>query len=335
MNTAPEAVREWPPNQLRGELRLNEPLSDHTSWRVGGPAERFYLPADRDDLVLFLRALPAGEPLFWLGLGSNLLVRDGGIRGTVVCTRNRLRVLRRAGENLVYAEAGVPCALVAKMCMEQELTGAEFLAGIPGTMGGALAMNAGAFGGETWNLVRRVTTVDRFGEVRDRAPADFEVGYRSVRGPEGEWFLACELALAAGDGFAGRDRIKSLLARRNETQPTNLPSCGSVFRNPEGDYAARLIEATGLKGYCLGGAQVSEKHANFIINTGSATAADIEALILHVRAEVRRSQGRDLVPEVKVVGLEQLPVVSSRLSEKTTDSQRPITDNFQLPSEVK
>lgn len=290
------------PDLLRGELRLNESLSGHTSWRVGGPAERFYIPADRDDLLTFLRDLPPAEPLFWLGLGSNLLVRDAGIPGTVICTRNRLKVLQRVGETGMYAEAGVPCALVAKLCVEQGLTGAEFLAGIPGTMGGALAMNAGAFGGETWPLVRRVTTVDRFGTVRERGPEDFSVGYRTVHGPEGEWFLACELALEPADSGAGRDRIKTLLARRGETQPTNQPSCGSVFRNPEGDFAARLIESCGLKGHAIGGACVSEKHANFIINTGTATAADLEALIFHVQAEVKRLRGRELIPEVKIVG---------------------------------
>ncbi len=302
MNSAREAIRDAPREELRGETRLNEPLSEHTSWRVGGPAERFYLPADLDDLLLFLSRLAPEEPLFWLGLGSNLLVRDGGIAGTVVCTRNRLKNLRCLDEVRVYAEAGVPCAHVAKFCAEQGLAGAEFLAGIPGTLGGALAMNAGAFGGETWNLVERVATVDRRGTLRRRSPADFTVGYRSVRGPEGEWFVAGELRLNPEEGSAGREKIKALLARRNETQPTNQPSCGSVFRNPEGDYAARLIESSGLKGYSIGGARVSEKHANFIINTGSATAAEIEALIHHARDEVRRLQGRELIPEVRIVG---------------------------------
>jgi UDP-N-acetylmuramate dehydrogenase len=332
MMTAREAFRSTPP--LRGEMRLNELLADHTSWRVGGPAERFYLPADLDDLVAFLTTLPPDEPLFWLGLGSNLLVRDGGIPGTTICTRNRLKTMVRTGEGRVYVESGVPCAHVAKFCAEQGLVGAEFLAGIPGTMGGALAMNAGAFGGETWTIVERVTTVDRRGIRRDRDPSDFTVGYRSVKGPEGEWFLACELSLAAGDGTASREKIKGLLARRNETQPTNLPSCGSVFRNPEGDFSARLIEACGLKGYTIGGAQVSEKHANFIINTGSATAADMETLVFHVQAEVLRVHGRELIPEVRIVGVEQLPVVSAQPSENdadygqaTTDNRQPITDH--------
>jgi len=287
---------------LRGEMRYNEPLADHTSWRVGGPADRFYLPADMDDLVLFLRSLPCDEPVLWLGLGSNLLVRDGGIRGTVICTRNRLRELRRPDHERIYTEVGVPCAHVARFCSEQELTGAEFLAGIPGTMGGALAMNAGAFGGETWPLVVRVLTVDRSGTLRNRSPSDFCVGYRSVKGPENEWFLACELQLQAGDAVAGRERIRALLAKRSASQPINLPNCGSVFRNPEGDHAARLIEACGLKGYRIGDACVSEKHANFIINIGAATAADIEALIQFVQSTVEQAYGQRLVPEVRIVG---------------------------------
>jgi len=301
--TASLATARHQPEALRGELRLNEPMSEHTSWRVGGPAERFYLPADLDDLLSFLRQLDSDEPLFWLGLGSNLLVRDGGIQGTVICTRNRLKGLRALSEDRIYAEAGVPCGHIAKFCSERRLDGAEFLAGIPGTLGGALAMNAGAFGGETWPLVERVTTVDRHGALFQRSSADYKVGYRSVLGPEGEWFVSAELRLERNDDGAGREKIKALLARRNETQPTHLPSCGSVFRNPAGDYSARLIEASGLKGHRLGGACVSEKHANFIINTGAATAADIESLIFHVRDEVLRQQGRELIPEVRIVGM--------------------------------
>ncbi|CAL1240189.1 UDP-N-acetylmuramate dehydrogenase [Candidatus Methylocalor cossyra] len=289
-----------PVGALRGELRRNEPLAAHTTWRVGGPAERFYLPADIKDLGAFLATLEPEEPLFWLGLGSNLLVRDGGIAGTVICTRNRLRGLRQLDHRRIYVEAGVPCARVARFCAERGLAGTEFLAGIPGTMGGALAMNAGAFGGETWPLVRRVLTMDRRGTVRERTPEHFQVGYRRVQGPASEWFLAAELDLAAGP--AGREKIRELLARRGATQPTQLPSCGSVFRNPEGDYAARLIEACGLKGYAIGGAQVSEKHANFIVNTGAARAWEIEALIRHVQAEVRRVTGVELTLEVSIVG---------------------------------
>jgi UDP-N-acetylmuramate dehydrogenase len=287
---------------IRGVIRLNEPMAEHNSWRAGGLADRFFLPADLDDLAEFLKTLPAAEPLFWIGLGSNLLVRDGGVRGTVICTRNRLKQLALLGPGHVEVQAGVPCAHVAKFCAEQGLVGAEFLAGIPGTMGGALAMNAGAFGGETWSLVRRVATIDRRGRLRQREPRDYQVGYRTVRGPDEEWFVSCEISLVPGDVVASRAKIKGLLARRNETQPTSQPSCGSVFRNPEGDFSARLIETSGLKGHAIGGARVSEKHANFIVNTGNASAADIEELVLHVQSEVLRLQGVELIPEFKIVG---------------------------------
>jgi len=287
---------------LRGTLLLDEPMARHTSWRVGGPAQRFYSPADIADLSEFLRRLPLDENLVWLGLGSNLLVRDGGIRGTVIALHAALNGLELTAAQTVRAEAGVPCAKVARFCARHNRVGAEFLVGIPGTFGGALAMNAGAFGGETWRVVTAVQTIDRYGSVRNRAPADFQVGYRQVQGPHDEWFVGAHLQLAAGDGAAAQALSKQLLERRNQTQPTNQPSCGSVFRNPEGDHAARLIEAAGLKGYCIGGACVSEKHANFIVNIGSASAADIEALIEHVAQTVARVHGVRLVREAHIVG---------------------------------
>lgn len=288
---------------IGGTLRTNEPLADYTSWRVGGRADRLYLPAGSDDLMTYLAGLPTGEPLFWLGLGSNVLVRDGGLRGTVICTKGRLKQMQRFGQDRVFAESGVASAQVARFCVEHGLVGAEFLAGIPGTLGGALAMNAGAFGGEIWKVVVRVCTVNRRGRVRWRDRSEFAVGYRSVEGLQrDECFLGAELDLVPGDAVAARARIRELLARRAASQPTNVPSCGSTFRNPPGDYAGRLIEAAGLKGYRIGGAQVSPKHANFIVNTGRATALDIEQLIFHVRAEVLRLSGIELEPEVRIVG---------------------------------
>ncbi len=278
-------------------------MANYTSWRVGGRADRLYLPTGSDDLVAYLASLPAAEPLFWLGLGSNLLVRDGGLRGTVICTKGRLKQMQRLGQDRVLVESGVASAQVARFCAENGLVGAEFLAGIPGTLGGALAMNAGAFGGETWNVIARVQTADRRGHARWRDRSAFSVGYRSVEGlkPD-EWFLGAELHLVQGDVSEARGRIRALLARRAASQPTNVPSCGSTFRNPPGDYAGRLIEAAGLKGYRIGGAQVSPKHANFIVNTGRATASDIERLLLFVQAEVLRWSGIELQPEVRIVG---------------------------------
>ncbi len=287
---------------LRGRLLRHEPMSRHTSWRVGGPADSLYIPADLDDLAAFLKQLPVNEPLHWVGLGSNLLVRDGGLRGTVVLTSGALNGLSLASEHMVRAEAGVASAKVARFSTDHDLTGAEFLAGIPGTVGGALAMNAGAFGGETWNIVHAVETLDRHGERRVRLAADYEVGYRRVAGPAGEWFVAAHFRLLHDVQGQGKALIKSLLAKRGATQPTQLPNAGSVFKNPPGDHAARLVEAAGLKGTREGGACVSDLHANFIVNQDRATAADIERLIARVQAEVQKKFGVQLEPEVRVVG---------------------------------
>ncbi len=285
-----------------GRLLHNERLAKYTSWRVGGVAERLYIPYDRADLIEFVKQLPTDEPVFWMGLGSNLLVRDGGIRGTVISTKGRLKAMCLADDGSVYVEAGVPCAHVARFGCELGLVGAEFLAGIPGTMGGALKMNAGAFGGETWGIVKNVDMLNAAGEVIRRNPEDFTVAYRSVKGCEGEWFLSANLMLTEGDTAVSQQKIRELLEKRAKTQPTNQPSCGSVFKNPEGDHAARLIEQAGLKGYALGGACVSEKHANFIVNTGNATAAEIEALIKFVQVKVKEKQGVVLQTEVCMVG---------------------------------
>ncbi len=288
---------------LRGVLLHNEPMARHTTWRVGGPARQFYQPLDADDLAMFLRQLPEAEPLFWVGLGSNLLVRDGGIHGTVIMTSGTLNGLAVGQDAVtVRAEAGVPCAKVARFSARHDLTGIEFFAGIPGTVGGALAMNAGAFGGETWPVVRAVETLDRNGVSHMRAPSDYQISYRHVVGPANEWFIAAHFNLQKGDGAASMAQIKDLLEKRNRTQPTNQPSCGSVFRNPPDDHAARLIEASGLKGICIGGACVSAKHANFIVNTGTATAADIEMLIARVAETVEREHGIILVREAHIIG---------------------------------
>lgn len=286
---------------MSGRLLQNVPMHRYTSWRVGGPADRLYVPASLEGLRDFLRGLPPGEPLYFVGLGSNLLVRDAGVRGTVVLMHDALTGLRFEGA-MVYAEAGVTCAKLARFAARQHLAGAEFMAGIPGTVGGALAMNAGCHGGETWDVVHKALTVDRHGNLHERTQVDVEVGYRHVALPGEEWFVAAWFQLQPGDAAEGGRKIKELLARRLATQPLNLPNAGSTFRNPDGDHAARLIEACGLKGYRIGGAQVSEKHANFIVNLGEATAADIEALIGHVHATVLREQGVDLQREVKIIG---------------------------------
>ena len=286
---------------VQGELRFDEPMSRHTSWRAGGSADVLFVPASVDDLATFLRELDRDTPILWHGVGSNLLVRDGGIRGVVVSATKMLRDLERLDSFLVRAGAGLPCTQLARQCIRWGLGPSEFFAGIPGTVGGALAMNAGAHGGETWERVESVRTIDRDGEIHERAPAEYTVGYRSVTGPANEWFLEAIFRLDP-EVTPSMDTMKAMLERRKTTQPLGLPSCGSVFRNPPGDYAARLIEAAGLKGYRIGGAEVSEKHANFIINRDEATATDIEELIEHVRQTVRDVHGIELVHEVKIVG---------------------------------
>ena len=225
-------------------------------------------------------------------------MRDGGLRGAVIDTHGVFDDLERVTENEVWCGSGVACAKLAKQCVKWGLGPAEFFAGIPGTLGGALAMNAGAFGGETWNHVISVATLDRAGVRRERPASDYAVGYRHVQGPLNEWFLGARLRFELQPGVSN-DAIRMLLARRKATQPIGEWSCGSVFTNPPGDHAARLIDSLGLKGFRIGGARVSEMHANFIVNDGTATAADIESLIQHVQATVERTHGVQLKPEVR------------------------------------
>jgi UDP-N-acetylmuramate dehydrogenase len=280
----------------------DEPMARHVSWRAGGKADRFFAPKQLRELSSFLRTLPSDEPILMVGLGSNLLVRDGGYRGTVILMHSaELRPEVRGGR--IYAEAGVAAPKVARFAATHGFAGAEFLAGIPGTVGGALAMNAGCYGSETWDVVDSVETVDREGTVHRRKKSEFEIGYRHCAGPKDEWFIGALFELPRGDGEASRARIKELLAKRVATQPLSLPNAGSVFRNPPGDHAARLIESCGLKGLERGGARVSEKHANFIVNPkGAARASDIEWLIEKTKSVVKEKAGMDLVAEVRIVG---------------------------------
>ncbi|MDD3883982.1 MAG: UDP-N-acetylmuramate dehydrogenase [Gallionella sp.] len=290
--------------QLRGELLSDVPMRRHTSWRAGGQADRAYRPADLADLQAFLATLPSDEPIYPVGLGSNLLVRDGGLRGTVLLMHGALTGLRMTAPAEIYAEAGVAGAKLARFAAQNDLCGAEFFAGIPGTLGGMLAMNAGCYGGETWNRVLRVQTINRRGELCWRNPAEYEVGYRHAHllQPAEAWFVAAALHFEPGDASAARQAIKTLLDKRMASQPLQMPNAGSVFRNPPGDFAARLIEQCALKGKRIGGAQVSEKHANFIVNVGDASAADIEMMIHEVQQIVAEKTGVQLQPEVRIIG---------------------------------
>lgn len=290
--------------KTRGQLLKAEPLCQYTSWRTGGPADFLYIPADLDDLSQFMKHLPKQIPMTWLGLGSNTLVRDRGIEGVVVITQGALSTISQLSPNLIRAEAGVSAAQLARHSARLGSAGLEFMAGIPGTVGGALAMNAGCFGGETWRFVKAVETINRHGEIKIRPAEDFQVGYRHVSRHDDEWFVAGHFMVTPGDKETSLNQIREMLEKRNSSQPTGTANCGSVFRNPPNHFAGRLIEDCGLKGTNLGGAQVSTKHANFIINENSATSTDIEALIKQVRGIVKEKTGVALVPEVCIIGRE-------------------------------
>lgn len=289
---------------FQGQLLSNEPLAGYTTWRVGGVAKHLYKPASVVDLAIFLQQLPMDEPILWLGLGSNSLIRDGGFAGTVILTQGCLKEIALTTADTIRVEAGVSCATMARFCARNNLAGGEFWAGIPGTMGGALRMNAGCFNGETWQHVLEVETMDRQGRRRTRQAHEFDISYRHVSGlTNDEWFVAASCRLKPGEKEKSLQLIKELLEHRANTQPTNEYNCGSVFRNPPGNFAARLIETCGLKGKQMGGALVSTKHANFIINQqGNATANDIESLIELVQSTVLTQTAIELVREVHIIG---------------------------------
>ena len=291
------------PTACTGKLLLNEPLAEYVSWRTGGPAEYLYIPTDLADLQKFIRAIPEAMPVTWLGLGSNVLVRDGGVKGVVIITQGALQKLDFIDSNQIRAEAGVASAQLARFAARHGNEALAFLAGIPGTVGGALAMNAGCYGGETWQYVTAVETIDRFGNLHQRSIKEFAVSYRNVQAQHAsEWFVAGHFAHVTADKQQALQTIRQLLDKRNAAQPMGTANCGSVFRNPQGDYAARLIEQCGLKGVTIGAATVSNKHANFVINQGQAFARDIEQLIALVCSTVEEKTGVRLKPEVCIIG---------------------------------
>ena len=295
-------------NIEKGTLLHNVSLKPLTVWQIGGPAEKLYWPNDLADLQQFMPTLPANEPLTWIGIGSNVLVDDNGIPGTVILTQGALQTLELLDNGLIRAEAGVSCAQVARFAARHKVgIGAEFLAGIPGSIGGALFMNAGCFGNETWNQVEQVETMNHRGETSLRDKSEFTSHYRHIDGlADHEWFAAGYFKFAAGDSTESLNTIKEMLAKRYSTQPANEPCCGSVFRNPPGNYSAKLIESLGLKGYQIGQAQISEKHANFIINRGNASSEDVKALMKHIQEQVASKYDIQLIPEVKILPQPQI-----------------------------
>ncbi len=287
---------------IEGELIHNEPMYRHTNWRVGGKAEMFYVPSDKASLVQLMCQLPGNIPVFWFGQGSNLLVRDAGIKGMVVCTFKGMNVIERISVDQLYVQAGVPSAKVAKYCARHGMEGAEFLAAIPGSFGGAVAMNAGAYDEVTWSLVEQLECLDREGNIHWFDKTQISHAYRQVELPENHWIVGAQIKVRSIRGLKIRRRLREVLKTRRSTPVVTVRKAGSVFKNPENDDAARLLDAAKMRGKKIGGAQFSNKYPNFIINCGNATAADIEALIEFAQQTVYEQTGLRLEPEVRIIG---------------------------------
>ena len=297
-------------SNIRGEVREREPLAGHTSFRIGGPADHLVFPADRADLIALLAQLRQQEvPFVILGGGTNVLVRDGGIRGVVISLKrlgavSKVREYRSVGGTyaVVLAEAGGPLAGLLRYAAERGLSGLEFATGIPGTVGGAVCMNAGTAQGEIGDIIDTVTLLSPSGELIERNRDEMAFSYRAANVPKDHAVLEARIILRHGEREQIQARVKELMARRREFQPWGLPNAGSIFKNPFDESAGRLIEAAGLKGASVGGAQVSEKHANFIVNLGGATAADVLRLMDLVQQRVLEVHKIRLEPEIKIIG---------------------------------
>ena len=284
---------------MGNNIILNESLSRYTSWKVGGPADIYFTPNDRNELSHFLK-LNDGS-ITWLGNGTNILVRDGGVKGVVISTRKSFNKIELMDKSSCKVEAGISCFELAMYATKNNLGPAAFFSGIPGSIGGALTMNAGCFGSETWEFVRSVEVIDRNGEIYHLDPKEFSISYRSVSFPFPLWFLSCDMVFP-DRGVTTVEELKILRDSRLERQPLTENTCGSVFKNPDGNHAGDLIERSGLKGFRVGGCAVSEKHANFIVNDKGATARDIETLIKHIQNTVKDRFGIDLDTEVRIIG---------------------------------
>lgn len=298
-----ERFKNWLNENMPGCFRENEPMKAHTSFRIGGPADILVMPSDASQLEkVVAEARAEGLPLTIIGNGSNLLVKDKGIRGVVVKLGNALRGMECDGERLI-AEAGVSLAAVANKAAACGLTGLEFAVGIPGSIGGAVFMNAGAYDGEMCKVVTKVTVLTADGQVKVFSNDVLEFGYRhSSIQDNGAIIISVEMQLAKGDINEIKAKMADFTNRRTTKQPLDIPNAGSMFRRPPGHYAGTLIEEAGLKGYTVGGAQVSTKHAGFVVNVGDATAADVLRLIGEVQDKVYAHAGVRLEPEVRIYG---------------------------------
>lgn len=283
------------------EMRRDEPMSLHTSFRIGGPADIFIEPKSENELVSCLNVLrcEAVQPLI-VGRGSNLLVSDAGIRGIVIHLGDAFAETEVSGSG-IYAQAGASLASVASAAMQTGLGGMEFAHGIPGSVGGAVMMNAGAYGGEMADIVRTVRCISPDGELLDISDCDFS--YRHSRFEEAGWtIIGAFFELSSGEKADILAKMKELMEKRSASQPLDKPSAGSTFKRPAGGYAAAMIDEAGLKGFSIGAAAVSEKHAGFVVNLGGATSADVLAVMAHVREKVYERFGVELEPEVRIVG---------------------------------
>ena len=304
-------------NGVKGVLR-DEPMKKHTTFRIGGPARFFCLPGSAPQLAETIAVCrEAGIPWYILGNGSNVLVSDAGYEGVVIQLFHNLESVRIEG-CLMELEAGVLLARAAHLAAKEGLTGLEFASGIPGTLGGALVMNAGAYGGEMKDVVKEAVVMDREGKLLRLRREELELGYRtSVIARKGYVVLSALLELKEGEQAAIEARMKELRTARTEKQPLEYASAGSTFKRPEGHFAGKLIMDAGLRGYRVGGAQVSEKHCGFVINTGEATAEDVLGLIAHIQAEVRRQFGVELEMEVKTLGFPDAAFQEKKETEQT------------------
>jgi len=287
--------------EFEEDCSCDESMAKHTSWGIGGCADLFYSPKNREDLVSFLSSIDPNLPITWIGKGTNILIRDGGIRGVVISTKSFLKEIEKTSEYLYKVEAGVACVELALFCQKNGIGPAAFFSGIPGSIGGALTMNAGSFGMETWDLVKEVEVINETGDISFLEKESFDIAYRTVTFPFRLWFLSCSMSLSS-DEQTTKDNLIELRNQRIRTQPLSEDTCGSVFKNPPGNFAGALIDESGLKGFKIGSASISKQHANFIVNEGGATAGDIENLINHTRQVVKKNYEIDLQPEVRIIG---------------------------------